>query len=210
LDLGLPRPCEVVENTRPKPLIHYVLYYIHVRMSKDAIEQAAGQTVQGIFGAMEGADNTLVVDDVNAYGTLRDRLASARNAPVMWDGPGLGSLAAGDDVDGIHGLGIAIADFKSQISDTTSQSVIVKYTLNGDSDLNGVIDADDHYRMDVAYRLPGEGQHEEWANGDVDYLNGILADDFYLIDRAYVRQATVAGAAKREQVWSVRRIEDVW
>ncbi len=163
------------------------------------------------------ADNTLIVDDVGAYGMLRDRVASARNAAVMWDGVGLGSSVARDDVEGIHGLGIVVSDFRFQISDFKSQiseggdpqisqipqvesagvCVIVKYTLNGDSDLNGVIDADDYYRMDVAYRLQGDGQHEGWGNGDVDYLGGISADDFYLIDRAYVRQAAspAAGAA---------------
>ncbi len=121
---------------------------------------------------------------------------------MLWDGPGLGSSAVRDDLDGIHGLGIMLS----------GGSVIVKYTLNGDSDLNGVIDADDYYRMDVAYRLQGDGQHVGWGNGDVDYLGGISADDFYLIDRAYVRQAATpaAGAAP---LWSDSKIaaaDHVW
>ncbi len=74
-----------------------------------------------------------------------------------------------------------------------------------------MIDADAYYRMDVAYRLQGDGQHKGWGNGDVDYLGGISADDFYLIDRAYVRQAAAAvAAASRQQAWSVRKIDDVW
>ncbi len=157
---------------------------------------------------MDLADNTLIVDDASAYAALRDRIASARNSAGLWDGVGLGSSAARDDLDGIHGLGIAIASPEFQISNLTS-GVVVKYTLNGDSDLNGVIDADDYYRMDVAYRLQSDGQHVGWANGDVDYQNGISADDFYLIDRAYIRQPSPP-AAKSQQPWSLTKIDAVW
>ncbi len=149
---------------------------------------------------MDLADNTLIVDNVGAYATLRNRIASARNSAVLWDGPGLGSSAARDDAQRIHGLGIAM----------NGGSVEVKYTLNGDSDLNGVIDADDYYRADVAYRLQADGQYVGWANGDVDYRNGISADDFYLIDVAYIHQPPAAAAASTQQAWSMRRINDVW
>jgi hypothetical protein len=75
-------------------------------------------------------------------------------------------------------------------------SVIVKYALNGDSDLNSRIDADDYFRMDVAFRLQADGQHSGYRNGDTDYHSGISADDFYLIDQAFMRQPPPPAAAK--------------
>ncbi len=126
------------------------------------------------------------------------RISHQRNsAGGLWTGAGLTSSTARGRLDAITGLaaivnhdpgGTVIRD-KFAGQDVYGNSVLVKYTYNGDSDLNGVIDADDYFRMDVAYRLQADGQHSGWRNGDVNYLGGISADDFYLIDRAFVRQA---------------------
>ncbi len=61
------------------------------------------------------------------------------------------------------------------------------------------LNADDYFRMDVAWRLQADGQHSGYRNGDVDYRSGISADDFYLIDQGFVRQATALAAAKPQQ-----------
>ncbi len=154
------------------------------------------------------ADNTLIIGCANqsaaeaTLATINAKIAAARNDPAgMWQGKGLTSSAARDDPSAIHGLA-AIIDDGSQISDLKSQnapySVIVKYALNGDSDLNGVIDADDYFRMDRGYRLQASSDYRGYRNGDIDFRGGISADDFYLIDQAFVRQAAppaMAGAA---------------
>jgi hypothetical protein len=65
--------------------------------------------------------------------------------------------------------------------------ILVKYTYNGDADLNGKIDADDYFQVDngFAQKLTG------YRNGDFDY-NGIVdADDYFLIDRAFAGQTSV-------------------
>ncbi len=161
--------------------------------------------------SLDLADSTLIVDcadeaaaeDVLAM--INGKTAAARNdSSGLWQGKGLTSSVARDDLDTIHGLAAIINNEGGArlVEQVGSQhpglySVIVKYALNGDSDLNGRIDADDYFRMDVAYRLQADGKHGGWRNGDVDYRSGISADDFYLIDQAFVRQATgMASAAK--------------
>ncbi len=67
-------------------------------------------------------------------------------------------------------------------------SVVVKYTYNGDSDLNGTVNAFDYFRIDQGYRLQGDPSYRNYRNGDVDYGGSISADDFYLIDAAFIHQ----------------------
>ncbi len=152
--------------------------------------------------SLDLADNGLIVDCADqsaaeaALATINAKIAAARNdSNGLWQGEGLTSSVARDDLDTIHGLGAIInndggAKLVEQVGSQHPglYSVIVKYALNGDSDLNGQIDADDYFRMDVAYRLQADGQHGGYRNGEVDYRSGISADDFYLIDQAFVRQ----------------------
>ncbi len=148
------------------------------------------------------ADNVLIVDCADqpaaesALATINAKITAARNDSAgLWQGKGLTSSAARDDLSAIHGLAAIINNEAGVklVNQVGSQhpglySVIVKYALNGDSDLNGRLDADDYFRMDVAYRLQSDGNHSGYRNGDIDYQSGISADNFYLIDQAFIRQ----------------------
>ncbi len=68
-----------------------------------------------------------------------------------------------------------------------ANSILIRYTLNGDMNLDGAIDADDYARIDAgfAHQLSG------WGNGDLDYSGSINADDFFLIDHAFANQSSL-------------------
>ncbi len=73
-------------------------------------------------------------------------------------------------------------------------SILVKYTWNGDMDMNGKVDADDYFLMDSGF-LSG-GALKGYRNGDLDYngtvQRGIVdADDYFLIDSAFLGQNQV-------------------
>ncbi|MCY2950604.1 MAG: hypothetical protein NTU53_01345 [Planctomycetota bacterium] len=66
-----------------------------------------------------------------------------------------------------------------------ANSVLVKYTWNGDTNLDGVINADDYFLIDSGFILQAEG----WYNGDFNYDGVVNADDYFLIDSAFIGQS---------------------
>ena len=76
-------------------------------------------------------------------------------------------------------LGISGSQTKvwnGQTVDATT--VLMKYTLAGDANLDGKIDGDDYFKIDagIAGHLTG------YANGDFNYDGVINADDYFIID----------------------------
>jgi hypothetical protein len=71
--------------------------------------------------------------------------------------------------------------------------VLVKYTYNGDANLDGQVDGDDYARIDNGYASGATG----YFNGDFNYSGGKPnSDDYFLIDKAYYDQsAPLAGGA---------------
>jgi hypothetical protein len=67
-------------------------------------------------------------------------------------------------------------------------TILVKHTWNGDTNLDGVINADDYFSIDVGFvsQLPG------YRNGDLNYDGLINADDYFLMDSAFVGQTSTA------------------
>jgi len=141
----------------------------------DLIIQATAATRDAVMSAVDGW------------------IASARNfpGPGMWLGPGITSSAARANplLTGLasiindDGTGATVIDpFNGETVDVNC--VLVKYTYNGDADLNGIIDADDYFRID-------QGFLNNWAryrNGDFNYNPPIDADDYFLIDWAFLNQ----------------------
>jgi hypothetical protein len=68
-----------------------------------------------------------------------------------------------------------------------TNSILVKYTYNGDADLNGKIDADDYFQIDNGFAKNLTG----YRNGDFDYNGTVDADDYFLIDNAFANQSGV-------------------
>jgi hypothetical protein len=145
-------------------------------------------------GRFDLADNDLVVDYTGAspYSTVRSYLVSGRNFGA-WNGTGINSSTAAANVNQITGLGLlegsdyiattGAFSFSGQPIDASS--LLIKYTYNGDSDLNGEIDFDDYVRIDSAF-LSGGG--DTWFEGDSDYSMSVDFDDYALIDAAFLLQ----------------------
>lgn len=154
-------------------------------------------------GKFDLSNNDLIVqaDDATVQATLdtiADQIRSARGSGLnLWRGNGITSSAAANNAKGITGLaairninatgGTIYRMFDEQPVD--ADSVIVKYTYNGDTDLNGKIDANDYFQIDNGFLQHLTG----YRNGDFDYDGVIDADDYFLIDNAFVNQSGVFG-----------------
>lgn len=123
---------------------------------------------------------------------ISNQIASARNTATPWTGKGITSSAAraqGGSMTGIgvigNGLGggAAVYDvFGGQA--VNDNSVLLKYTWNGDANLDGVVNADDYFLTDSGYITQIGG----WYNGDFNYDGWVNADDYFLIDSAFIGQ----------------------
>jgi hypothetical protein len=71
----------------------------------------------------------------------------------------------------------------------------VKLATNGDTDLNGRLNADDYFGLDKGLFAGGTGQGSagRWAMGDFNYDKKIDIDDAILIDSAFMAQAGAGG-----------------
>ncbi len=157
-----------------------------------------------ISGQLDLANNGLIYSYAAGQGaaalaSVTALLRQGRGAGD-WAGPGITSGDAANDPDRCTGLAVAdnaelgYASF-GPATGLGGQQILVRYASNGDSDLNGVVDANDYFQIDRGYRLQGDASYRGYRNGDIDYSGQITADDFYLIDRAFVRQPTQAGEA---------------
>lgn len=120
-------------------------------------------------------------------------VVSAR-AGGSWTGQGITSSAAAAAAGHRTGLAVILNDdgngnpiFNSFDGvPVDKNTTIVKYTWNGDADMNGRVDASDYFLIDLAYVT-----HQKkggYRHGDFDH-NGIVdSDDYFLIDCAYLGQ----------------------
>ncbi len=130
---------------------------------------------------------------------------SRNSAAGLWKGAGLTSSTARDRADQITGLAAIVNNDAGQpiVTNFGDQhpgltSVLVKYTYNGDSDLNEQVDAFDYFHIDQGYRLQGDPTYRNYRSGDVNYSGAIDADDYYLIDRAFIHQSGALAAGISE------------
>lgn len=131
-----------------------------------------------------GFMQTTVLQSVTAW------IASARNALTPWSGPGITSSIAGITprtglaaIANVDRLGGPVRG-SLEGQPVGQDAVLVKYTWDGDANLDGLIDIDDYFLADTGLALALAG----YANGDFDYDLFIDADDFFLIDLAYLQQ----------------------
>jgi len=108
----------------------------------------------------------------------------------LWQGTGITSSAARDNqftaVGAIlndDGTGNAIYDTFADVP-VNANTVLLKYTYNGDANLDGIVNADDYFLIDSNYIPQKPGYH----NGDFNYDGLVNADDYFLIDFAFLGQ----------------------
>ena len=167
-------------------------------------------------GTLDLADNDMIIQTADAtareamLANITELIRRGRNttdaAGKLWNGSGMISSAAAGDMRRLTGLG-AIGNnrndgtqlhmtFNGQAVD--GNAVLVKYTWNGDVDLNGKVDADDYFRIDSGF-LSG-GVKKGYRNGDLDFSGKIDADDYFLVDSAFLGQSGVMAARAAEGV----------
>jgi probable HAF family extracellular repeat protein len=153
-------------------------------------------------GVLDLADNDMILQStpVNRaadYAMLIGLLKSARNGGD-WSGVGISSSTAAAEPSKLTGLAIILNDkgdgtpiytqFDGEPVD--ANSILVKYTWNGDADLNGKLDADDYFQIDNGFAKNLIG----YRNGDFDFNGSVDADDYFLIDNAFLQQTGVLAA----------------
>ncbi len=133
--------------------------------------------VIGSNAFLDLADGSLLVQPADpatlpaVYAQLTSLLASGRSSsPNLWQGNGIRTSQA----TGNTTLGIA----------PTDNSVRVKYTWNGDANLDGLVNADDYFQIDSGFITQARG----FSNGDFNFDNLINADDYFLIDSSFIAQ----------------------
>ncbi len=138
--------------------------------------------------------------------TIGGWIRSARNNGA-WDGNGLtSSTAASTKYTGLaailndQGDGTKVLDlFAGQTVNNTD--MLIKYTWDGDANLDERIDADDYFLIDSGYIMQSKG----YRNGDFNYDGTIDADDYFMIDSAFIGQ-TGPLAAPRENPSAVAEV----
>ncbi|MCX5653180.1 MAG: PEP-CTERM sorting domain-containing protein, partial [Planctomycetota bacterium] len=116
--------------------------------------------------------------------TVRAQIVSAYNATAGgdWNGPGITSalLAGGSTTNGIgyayNGESAVWFDSDIPFGDTTAvaaNAVLVRYTLIGDVNLDGIVEDSDISNLSNNYGFTDIS----WADGDVYGYDGIVSDD---------------------------------
>jgi len=155
-------------------------------------------TLSGQGGVIDLDDNDMLIHETTA-GALQKVEGFVRTARNngLWNQPGITSTAAKNALPKNKNLGVisganfhagnggAGALFNGRTVATTD--TLVKFTFNGDTDLNGAVNFDDYARTDGGFNNGRTG----WFNGDFDYSGVVNFDDYSLIDQAFNTQGTV-------------------
>ncbi len=151
-----------------------------------------------VNGTLDLANNVLVVRSTLAAraAVLNDVFAKLASgfAGGLWNGSGINSSAAAADGRHVTALGVLLNDSGGGLPYYSTFSgvavdvncILVKYTLYGDTELNGVINAVDYARLDNGFSSNLTG----WINGDFDYTGSINGNDYAYIDNAFNSQPT--------------------
>ena len=151
-------------------------------------------------GKLDLADNALMVRSTAAtqaadLARIEALIAKARNTnATRWTAPGLTSSAARANPDATLAIipNPGLATFSGEV--ISPHDILIKYTRNGDSNLDGAITSDDYFRIDAGFLANKKG----FANGDFNYDGQITSDDYFLLDSAFLKQSaspTLAAAA---------------
>jgi autotransporter-associated beta strand protein len=152
-------------------------------------------------GTLDLANNAMIVrgGDLNAI-TAQITAGLASSSGGYWNGPGINSSAAANDPLAITGLGV-IDNFNFGYTNLVgvplnglSHDVLVRFTVYGDADLNGVLNGVDYGLTDNGAHTPGL---TGWFNGDFNYSSVVDATDFFLLDNSYSQAGGTTGQITR-------------
>jgi hypothetical protein len=138
----------------------------------------------GANATLDLTSNNLVIDytpaDGSPIGSLTTALGTGRNGG-LWNGTGIVSSTAASDSSHRSAIGCAeasalgIGSFLGQSVDPTT--VLLRYTLDGDANLDGTVNALDFNRLTSNFGASNRG----WADGNFDYAGAVNTSDFNLL-----------------------------
>lgn len=152
------------------------------------------------LGKLDLADNSLIIratpdtrqrvlDQITGY------IASAYDRQ-KWDGPGLtSSAAAGDPLRGLAVIpnermlldGTSVPLYTTFDGEAVDQNcILVKYTLNGDMNLDGIVNFDDYFQINSGFLSNGKLTGYRW--GDLNFDGVVNFDDYFLLNTASIGQ----------------------
>ncbi|MGE5610250.1 MAG: lectin-like domain-containing protein [Bacillota bacterium] len=184
-----------------------------VSLAKGSAALKLGSLSLSENATLDLADNDLIVTATPetkeaVLAAIATAIRSARG-DGSWTGKGLTSSEARamkEAMTDFTGLAVVLNDAGGEaiLNSFDGQTVglndiLVKYTWNGDVDLNGIVDGDDYFLIDAGF-ISGLDQYR---NGDVD-LNGVIdGDDYFLVDAAFISQGAPLAAAPAQPAASV-------
>jgi len=148
--------------------------------------------------AVDQNDNDMVVGSATPKATIVNAVRTARNSG-NWNGSGLTSSSARNNPSHNTTLGVLSgAEYTSVGGNGTfsgqtysAGDTLVKYTWNGDANLDGRVTFDDYVKIDTGFNTALTG----WLNGDFNYSGSVTFDDYVLIDIAFNQQNGTLGRA---------------
>jgi len=164
-----------------------------------AVLRVNGAFAVGGGGRVDLANNQLILDYAAGNSPLADVRAALTSgyAGGAWNGPGidaagiaatkgLGYAEAGDV------LGAAGGSFAGQAVD--GSAVLVRYTLAGDANLDGVVDFNDLVRLAQSYNTPVPAAGSGWYRGDFTYDGVTDFNDLVKLAQNYNTSLPAGGA----------------
>jgi len=173
----------------------------NAQLRVDALFSAAPSGSFAISGSakmdMTSANGIVDYDASSPIANIQALLASGYNGGA-WDGVGIDSSAAAAQSSAQYRTALGYAEnsdlglgtFADQSVDSTS--VLIKYTLYGDANLDATVNT-----IDFNLLAAGFGQsNRPWFNGDFDYDNTVNTVDFNLLASNFAQAlaAPTAGA----------------
>jgi hypothetical protein len=178
--------------------------------SSNGTSVVKGLTVNDVVGAkLDLAQNHLVVDyatgGTSPYSEI-ERLIKVGYNGGNWGGAGITSSSAasisGRAIGYAEASALGVTGFGGQTVD--SSSVLVRYTLAGDANLDGTVNFADLVKLSQNYNQPGTWH---WSDGDFNYDGQVNFSDQVLLSQNYNTSlppsgsAPVFGSAVPEPTW---------
>jgi autotransporter-associated beta strand protein len=181
----------------------------------------ATPTLAGVTGNWQAqlnlGDNDLIAHN-GSLTTLTNQLQQGYlSGTGPWNGSaGITSSAAAADSTHLTALGIAQNTLSGATSGTllygsgtplglfdgnspVASDVLIKFTYNGDTNLDGKVDGTDYSRIDAGFL--SNGSMTGWYNGDFNYDGVINGSDYTLIDNTFNRQrAAITATIESAQI----------
>ncbi len=153
-------------------------------------------SITGAGSRLELHDNDIIVEYAGGSSPYADIINKIKTGLTLMGGNGAGIGSTEVDTQSLPGTMLGVVDngaIGGQITSVSGftgfagDSVIVKYTWFGDSNLDGVVDGSDYALIDSGFT--SNGTLTGWVFGDYDYSGQIDGSDFALIDTGLTSQS---------------------